>query len=167
MIQGQAGDARAAHPSKRRGWDSNLGTTRYVAIVSNDNGDPIRLLHRRSELGYTHLRPLALPDEPEAVSEAEQRELTRQARRRAERQLVELWERVHPLLAALVGELQVGDFGRAYTGELRSLAHVVPVALGGRDSHGLRIVCSHFNRSRGGKLGNQLRRAKRPQSRIW
>jgi hypothetical protein len=51
-------------------------TTRYVAIVSNDNGEPIRLLHRRSELGYTPFAGLAMRDEPEAVSEADQRELT-------------------------------------------------------------------------------------------
>ena len=93
--------------------------------MTGNDGDEPRLLAARSEHGYTHVAALALTDEPEAVSEAEQVELTRQARLHAERQLVELWKRVHPLLAALVGELQVGDFGRAYTGELRSLGREV------------------------------------------
>lgn len=40
-----------------------------------------RLLHQRSECGYTAEPHQALSDEPEAVSEAEQRSLTRQAHR--------------------------------------------------------------------------------------
>jgi hypothetical protein len=45
-------------------------------------GDPVRLLAARSEHGYTDNRFMALPDEPEAVSPAEQRRLTQLAHRR-------------------------------------------------------------------------------------
>jgi 5-methylcytosine-specific restriction endonuclease McrA len=38
--------------------------------------------------------------------------------------------------------------------------HIVPVALGGRDLGNLRVLCSRCNRSRGARLGNDLRRAK-------
>ena len=49
--------------------------------------------------------------------------------------------------------------------------HIVPVALGGRDSDGLRVLCVKCNRSRGARLGNDLRRAKSlapvRHSRVW
>jgi len=45
--------------------------------------------------------------------------------------------------------------------------HVVPVALGGTDSHGLRVLCQHCNRSAGAKLGNALHLAPRRHSRVW
>ena len=52
--------------------------------------------------------------------------------------------------------------------------HVVPVAKGGRDSDGLAVLCASCNRSRGGKLGNQIKAAKADDklmptrnSRVW
>ena len=46
--------------------------------------------------------------------------------------------------------------------------HVVPVVLGGRDGDGMRVLCARCNRSRGAKLGNQLRTAMRIRhSRVW
>src|SRR5262245_54567364 len=54
--------------------------------------------------------------------------------------------------------------------------HVHPVALGGRDADGLRVLCQTCNRSAGGRLGNQIRRAKEQagenmqplrRSRVW
>ena len=45
--------------------------------------------------------------------------------------------------------------------------HLVPLALGGTDRDGLRILCSKCNRSRGGKLGNALREKGRLHSRQW
>jgi len=38
--------------------------------------------------------------------------------------------------------------------------HIVPLALGGRDLGNLRVLCAKCNRSRGARLGNDLRRAK-------
>lgn len=46
--------------------------------------EPARLLHSRSELGYTATLALAMHDEPEAVSEQQQIALSREARQRAE-----------------------------------------------------------------------------------
>ena len=44
--------------------------------------DPPRLLHRRSEQGYTRSSAVALHGEPEAVSESEQRAISTEARAR-------------------------------------------------------------------------------------
>jgi hypothetical protein len=44
-----------------------------------NNGDPVRLLHTRSEHGYTSSALQAMPFEPEAVSADYQRELTQRA----------------------------------------------------------------------------------------
>src|SRR5262245_13301575 len=54
--------------------------------------------------------------------------------------------------------------------------HLVPLALGGSDKDGLRVLCPGCNRSRGGRLGNEIRRAKEQaagemqpvrRSRVW
>jgi len=45
--------------------------------------------------------------------------------------------------------------------------HVVPVALGGTDRDGLRVLCSTCNRSAGAKLGNALNNPPRRHSRVW
>jgi hypothetical protein len=55
------------------------------------SGDPPRLPAARSERGYTERVAEALPREPEAVSAAEQRELTAQAHRRWRLQLAREW----------------------------------------------------------------------------
>jgi hypothetical protein len=71
--------------------------------VSSDDC-PIRLLHRRSELGYTPFAGLALLDEPEAISAEEQRRQTLAARRRAAVELRHAWKNARSeIVAALAG----------------------------------------------------------------
>lgn len=66
-----------------------------------DEHEP-RLLHARSEHGYTHTAAQALPGEPEAVSETYQAHLTRQAAHRgAERDLEALRAAAFALAEAL------------------------------------------------------------------
>jgi hypothetical protein len=65
--------------------------------VSND-GEPIRLLAVRSEHAYTDVPALAMRDEPEAVSEANQRELTRDARARWRVQQAQVWKQARALI---------------------------------------------------------------------
>jgi hypothetical protein len=67
--------------------------------------DPPRLLHRRSELGYTDRPAVALPNEPEAVSPEVQRGLTAQAALRARRADRASWLRARELLLAGIAEL--------------------------------------------------------------
>lgn len=83
--------------------------------------EPARLLHARSEHGYTHEPALALRDEPEAVPEETQRELTAEAHRRAELRRRRDWERLGPRLWAIVVELEHA-LGREFGGEVRALA---------------------------------------------
>jgi hypothetical protein len=46
--------------------------------------------------------------------------------------------------------------------------HVVPVALGGTDRDGLRVLCDSCNGSSGARLGNRLPGAKQVRhSRVW
>jgi 5-methylcytosine-specific restriction endonuclease McrA len=58
--------------------------------------------------------------------------------------------------------------GIAHPATQLEVDHVVPVALGGRDTDGLRVLCATCNLSRGAKLGNELR-ARKPlrTSRDW
>jgi hypothetical protein len=53
--------------------------------------DRPRLLHRRAELAYTDKSALALPHEPEAISEDEQRRQSDDARRRWKREQAREW----------------------------------------------------------------------------
>ena len=54
-------------------------------------GDSTRLLHRRSEHGYTDHPGRALPQEPEAVSREVQRSITAQAQDQAHQLRVAQW----------------------------------------------------------------------------
>jgi hypothetical protein len=65
---------------------------RYVPVVA-DAADRPRLLHRRSEHGYTHVVHEALPGEPEAVSAAEQAAMSRRAREAQRARARQEWER--------------------------------------------------------------------------
>jgi hypothetical protein len=73
-------------------------TTRYVPGVSAAGDEP-RLLHARSELGYTHVPALALRDEPEAVDEATQQAFTFAARRAREQRTREAWSQTHATIS--------------------------------------------------------------------
>ena len=56
------------------------------------------------------------------------------------------------------GNLCPGFERMPHMAERLEVDHVQPVALGGRDTDGLRVLCPSCNRSRGGKLGRQLQR---------
>jgi hypothetical protein len=69
--------------------------------------DAIRLLALRSEHGYTERVDRALPDEPEAVSAAEQRYQTRQAARlKAERER-ETWRKARSSILLAIESVHV------------------------------------------------------------
>jgi hypothetical protein len=63
-----------------------------VARDLDREGDPLRLLHVRSELGYTDHIHHGLRDEPEAVSAEEQRRQTQIARRNERERLRVAWQ---------------------------------------------------------------------------
>jgi hypothetical protein len=83
--------------------------------------DAARLLHVRSELGYTDRPSRALPHEPEAVSAGEQRRLTADAHDRASEREREAWrhfrEIVMPELAEVTRQLD-----RQLAHDLRAIA---------------------------------------------
>jgi hypothetical protein len=80
-----------------------------------------RLLHRRSELGYTDRPDLAMPHEPEAVSSSEQRRLTAEARARASEREREAWRRFRAIVLPELVELNAA-LDRGLTSDLRALA---------------------------------------------
>jgi len=45
--------------------------------------------------------------------------------------------------------------------------HIKPVALGGTDRDGLRVLCERCNRSSGARLGNQLRGRRSGGADVW
>jgi hypothetical protein len=57
--------------------------------------DRPRLLHARSEYGYTDRIQAALPHEPEAVSAEEQKRQTLQARRDDQQRRADAWKAAH------------------------------------------------------------------------
>jgi hypothetical protein len=68
--------------------------------------DRPRLLHRRSELGYTDTTQTAMQGEPEAVPAEYQRRLTDAARRRQEAAQQEAWRRAHGEITDAVEEFK-------------------------------------------------------------
>jgi hypothetical protein len=82
--------------------------------------DAARLLHVRSELGYTDRPSRALPHEPEAVSSAEQRRLTAESWERAAEREREAWRRFREIMLpelALLGKA----LERNFASDLRAL----------------------------------------------
>jgi hypothetical protein len=83
--------------------------------MSTSRGDEVqrdrpRLLAARSEHGYTTNPLAAMKDEPEAVSEVKQAELTVRSRRAERERLRDAWRPAHSLItAAIVGFLPVAD----------------------------------------------------------
>jgi len=82
--------------------------------------DRPRLLHRRSEVGYTDRLREALPDEPEAVDTDTQRHLTRQAGRRRDDRRRDCWSTARGQLEEAVHELRQA-FGPEVAPELRGI----------------------------------------------
>ena len=89
-----------------------------------DASDPPRLLALRSELGYTDRPDRALPDEPEAVSSAAQRQITHDAAH--QRELVEraLWIDARESIRAKLDALSGSSFDSSRS-ELRSILRLV------------------------------------------
>jgi hypothetical protein len=85
----------------------------------------LRLLHARSEHGYTTNLRDAMQDEPEAVSEAEQRYLTRQAARRAEARERAHWDDIYARLIACLAEADELRLPVDIAGEVQGLRHRV------------------------------------------
>jgi hypothetical protein len=82
--------------------------------------DAARLLHVRSELGYTDRPSRALPLEPEAVSAAEQRRLSLDARFRAEEREREAWARCLGIIRGALEDAR-RELDRGLAAELRGL----------------------------------------------
>lgn len=83
--------------------------------------DPPRLLHRRSEHGYTAEPALALAQEPEAVSRATQGRLSEEARVRARSRARGEWEPYRMLLVECLEEASRQPFSYAVRDDLRAI----------------------------------------------
>lgn len=86
--------------------------------------DRARLLHRRSELGYTDRLVTALPDEPEAVDVATQKQLTRQATLRQAGRRREVWTGERGRIEQSLQTLRQA-FGAEVSAELRGIRREV------------------------------------------
>jgi hypothetical protein len=82
--------------------------------------DPARLLHAKSQYGYTRSTAEALPDEPEAVSAPYQAELTRQAHVAAELRKQRVWHQHRQVMWQVFSFVEQA-FGREVASELRAL----------------------------------------------
>ena len=83
--------------------------------------DAPRLLHVRSELGYTDRVDLALVDEPEAVSPDYQSYLTREAARVRHDRDLEVWRSSRLIVADELDRLDATRFERDVSSDLRVL----------------------------------------------
>jgi hypothetical protein len=79
----------------RSGRVGGLSLTRYVADVSAAGEEQPRFLHRHVARNYTSTPYLAARYEPEAVSEAEQREQTARAHRSWQQEQRRAWGKAH------------------------------------------------------------------------
>ena len=81
----------------------------------------MRLLAVRSEHGYTDRLDRALPEEPEAVSAEEQRQLTARAARAASDRSRSEWEARHEEIATALDGLAALPFARELQPEVRAM----------------------------------------------
>ena len=87
--------------------------------------EPIRLLHRKSQLGYTEKPHKALPREPEAVSRDEQRLITEHARNLASNQERREWEERRQVIEAQLGDLYAYRVGPRIAREIDYVRRLV------------------------------------------
>lgn len=87
----------------------------------NGDGDPVRLLHRRAELGYTDRNWLAMTQEPEAVSEADQAWLSDRAKINEKERLRSDWAPFQVVLLRVLDEAQERPFAQSIRDELRTI----------------------------------------------
>ena len=83
--------------------------------------DTPRLLHRHSEHGYTDRPEQALNGEPEAVTAAEQRRLTADAKQRATDRERDAWHRFQSIVVPELATLNLA-LDRGHASDLRALA---------------------------------------------
>lgn len=83
--------------------------------------DSPRLLHRRSQHGYTDRLDLALPHEPEAISAADQAFLTARAQRAQHQVQLQEWEARRAAIAREIDWLYSQRFARDVSKTLRTL----------------------------------------------
>lgn len=86
--------------------------------------DSPRLLALRSEIGYVERSELALPDEPEAVSSAEQRYLTRQAERTQRERERATWRSARGAIDDALTSLQGASFASSQH-DIRAIRRLV------------------------------------------
>jgi hypothetical protein len=79
----------------------------------------LRLLARRSEVGYVDRYALALSQEPEAVPPDYQRQLTRQAHRRAEDRQRDAWQEASTTIASALARLSSARLDPKITSTVR------------------------------------------------
>ena len=101
-----------------------LGSERVCRLVGVDVDAP-RLLHRRSQFGYTRSVHEALRDEPEAVDVATQRRLSELAHVREQERRRADWLEARVRLLEVVGWLQARPLGVELRDELRAIRRVV------------------------------------------
>lgn len=89
------------------------------------DSDPVRLLHRRSEVGYTDRLAQALPNEPEAVSRHVQRELTERSHRDAGVRERIAWQASQGVLLDELKYLRATSFARRIQGKLGQLEKII------------------------------------------
>lgn len=82
--------------------------------------DPVRLLHRRSEVGYTDVPALALPNEPEAISRADQRRVTEDAQLAARARARAEWWPHRQLLLAMLEDVSAYSWSSRIRDELQT-----------------------------------------------
>jgi hypothetical protein len=83
-----------------------LASRRYVAVVTAAGEEQPRFLHRHLARNYTSTPYLAARYEPEAVTEAEQREQTARAHRRWQQEQQRAWGRAHSNIRRALSEFE-------------------------------------------------------------
>jgi hypothetical protein len=96
-----------------------------MGLVLGPVVDRPRLLHRRSELGYTDRPARAMISEPEAVPADYQRQLTADAPRRAAARDREVWVASRDRIRVELALLARHRFGRDVSSDLRVLERLV------------------------------------------
>lgn len=86
---------------------------------------PLRLLHARSEYGYTTSTVEAMPHEPEAVTAGAQHDITTAAHRRATDHRRQAWAEGRDTIQRGLDQLNHGPLGREYASDLRVIGRVL------------------------------------------
>jgi hypothetical protein len=96
-----------------------------VTVRVVDELDPARLLHRRSEFGYTHRSVLALAREPEAVDERAQMSITVEAHRRRAQQQADTWSTARAMILQGTALARSSKLPKQVISDVRAVERVV------------------------------------------